>query len=854
MTAGHRAQNKRKFLLRIFLAIAVVGALTVSALIAWPFFVSNRTSRVIHRFADVYNLDVELSPPQVKGFKKVEIESLTFDDNHGVHGEVRGISANLDVLGYLIGGSPLSSIELSSVSVEARLHKDGLETFSRFMPERVGGGGHGSSKAQSAFRWVAKLPDITVEDMGVTVSLSKGNLQIQSKSKVTVRREGASPYGEHEISADFVLTGDLIQASLVSLKGVISQTAGVFVDLKVRPPIEIGRRGVVLGSLSVNNNQVLLGDVSWKGQGVEVECEAIKLKTKTDIIRALKTGSNLLENLEEAEVVSPRITLQKDSHAQFGNMALETQPEVQPENRKPFKESLVQAFSNLIESIDKARSFLLKTSARSLPRVRVVGATFDFADTKTGQNLKFLSKASLVLEANKDTTTFEVVVDSPDTTKGRANKVTGKISQGSVALDVAIQSLRLAPFAKFLPRFIVSEDSSLLYDTKAKIDLKEGELLASGSVRLKDTALFFPLVASVPMKWREIEASGAMKLAKGGDGKWSFLVDDGFIALGDAHFDVKVAMLDVLGTPQVKVSTALKRMKAQDLFDSLPAEAFEALRGVRANGSFAFSLSLELDFGDLSQMKLDIAPDVKDLVILDPGQGVNLQLLNQDFYHRIEVPSGKVVERLVGPSSPAWVSLDHVPKHLIDALLTSEDAQFFTHRGFSLSAMKRSLKVNLERGGFYQGASTLSQQLAKNLFLPSEKTIVRKIQEAFITWQMERFFTKEKILELYLNVVEWGPDCYGLKEAAIHYFGKTPEELSPLESAYLVTILPNPSLYHKFFEDKKCPPKFERRVKSLLLEMKKRGLLSQDEADFYLQQNIVFSQQKDESDEDYQDE
>jgi hypothetical protein len=853
MTAGHSAPNKRKFLWRVFLAISVLGALTVSALIAWPFFLSYKTRYIIHRFADISNLDVKASAPQVKGFKKVEIESLTFDDSHGVHGEVRGISATLDVLGYLIGGSPLSSIELGFVSVEARLHKDGLETFSRFMPERILSSGHGGSKAQSALRWIAKLPDITVEEMSVTVSLGQANLQIESRSKVTMRRAGASSYGEHEISADFLLTGDLIEASLVTLKGGISQMAGFFVDLKVRPPIEIGRSGVVLGSLSVNNNEVLLGDVSWKGQGVEVKCEAIKLKKKTDIIRALKTGSDLLENLEEAEVVSPRITLQKDSDAVFGKMALEIQAEVQPENRKPFKESLVQAFSNLIESIDKARSFLLKTSGKSLPRVRVVGATFDFADTKTGQSLNFLSKASLALETSKDTTTFEVVVDSPDT-KGRANKVTGKISQGSVALDVAIQSLRLAHFAEFMPRFIVTEDSSLLYDTKAKFELKEGELLASGSVRLKDTALFFPLVASVPMKWREIEASGAMKLARGGDGKWSFVVDDGFIALGDAHFDVKVAINDVLGTPKVKFRSSLQRMKAQDLFDSLPAEAFEALRGVRASGSFAFSLSLELDFADLSQMKLDIAPDVKDLVILDPGQGVNLQLLNQDFYHRIEVPSGKVVERLVGPSSPAWVPLDHVPKHLIDALLTSEDAQFFTHRGFSLSAMKRSLKVNLERGGFYQGASTLSQQLAKNLFLPSEKTIVRKIQEAFITWQMERYFTKEKILELYLNVVEWGPDCYGLKEAAIHYFGKTPEELNPLESAYLVTILPNPSLYHKFFEDKKCPPKFERRVKSLLLEMKKRGLLRQDEADFYLQQKIVFSQQRDEGEEDYEDE
>jgi hypothetical protein len=849
MTPLQGAPKKRNNLFRLFVAALVLCVVGISAMLLWPLVVSYRLSRVIQDFANISSLHVELSPPHIKGLRIVEIESLTFDDNQGLHGEVRDISATLDIMGYLVGGSPLSSIVLDSVSIEAQLQKDELERFSRFLSERHGSSAGGVSKGQSGLRWIAKLPDITVEHVSAKVALSQGNLQIQSKAGASVHRGGDSPYGEHEISADLLLTGDFMQTSQVSLKGALSQTTGVFVDVNVRPPIRIGTSGVVIGSLSIKKNDVVLGDVSWKGQGTGIECEAIRLKTRTDIISLLKAGSHLEEDLEEVEVLSPRITIETDSHAQSGSWAVE----IQQEDRKPFKESLVQTFSNLLASIDKVNSSLLKASAKSLPRIRVVGATFDLAGTETGQNREFLSRASFVLEKDKDTTNFEVIVDSPDT-KGRANKINGKITQGKVTLDVAIQSLRLAPYAQLLPRFIVTEDTSLLYDTRARIELKEGELVVSGGAHLKATALFFPLVASVPMKWREIDASGAMKLAREGDGTWSLFVDNGFLALGDAHFDVKVTMNDCLGTPKVKVRTTLRRTKAQDLFDSLPVEAFDALRGVRASGSFAFSLSLELDFADLSQMKLDIAPDVKDLMILDPGQGVNLELLNQDFYHRIEVPSGKVVERLVGPSSPAWVSLDHVPKHLVDALLTSEDAQFFMHRGFSLSAMRRSLKVNLERGGFYQGASTLSQQLAKNLFLPTEKTIARKIQEAFITWQMERFLTKEKILELYLNVVEWGPDCYGLKEASIHYFGKTPEELNPLESAYLVTILPNPSLYHKFFEDKKCPPKFERRVKALLQEMKKRGLLSQDEADFYLQQNIVFVQQKDEGEGDYQDE
>jgi len=250
---------------------------------------------------------------------------------------------------------------------------------------------------------------------------------------------------------------------------------------------------------------------------------------------------------------------------------------------------------------------------------------------------------------------------------------------------------------------------------------------------------------------------------------------------------------------------------------------------VRLAGSFAASASLQVDTQNMEGLQLDVKPDVADLTLLDPGRGLNLDLLRTEFYHRIDEGKGRVIERVVGPSSPSWVALEEVPRFVVDALTTSEDSQFFEHHGFSLGGIRRSLRVNLERGGFYQGASTLSQQLAKNLFLSREKTLARKIQEAFITWQLERYLSKEKILELYLNVVEWGPEVFGLREAALHYFGKNPSELNPLEAAYLVSILPNPLAYHRHFEQGSVPPPFERRVRGLLNEMARRGLLSEEQ-------------------------
>ena len=181
-----------------------------------------------------------------------------------------------------------------------------------------------------------------------------------------------------------------------------------------------------------------------------------------------------------------------------------------------------------------------------------------------------------------------------------------------------------------------------------------------------------------------------------------------------------------------------------------------------------------------------------------------------------------------------------ISKYLVDALTTAEDATFFKHKGFSPVGIRRSVKVNLERGGFYQGASTLSQQLVKNLFLSREKTLSRKLQEVFLTWQMEQVLPKEKILELYLNVIEWGPNTWGLREAAGHYFAKRPSELSPLEAAYLVSIVPSPRAYHKHIEDGAVPPSFERRVKSLLEEMERRKLIPGEEVAAALEQHVRF--------------
>lgn len=154
----------------------------------------------------------------------------------------------------------------------------------------------------------------------------------------------------------------------------------------------------------------------------------------------------------------------------------------------------------------------------------------------------------------------------------------------------------------------------------------------------------------------------------------------------------------------------------------------------------------------------------------------------------------------VCPQEKNYVKLPDVSQKFIDALIVSEDASFWQHNGFDWFELKESLKTNVLSGGYKRGASTISQQLIKNSFLTPEKSISRKLKEFFLTREMESKFSKEFILEKYLNIVEFGPDLYGLDEASRYYFFKAPNQLNVLESGYLVHLLPNPKTYSTTFE------------------------------------------------------
>ena len=166
-----------------------------------------------------------------------------------------------------------------------------------------------------------------------------------------------------------------------------------------------------------------------------------------------------------------------------------------------------------------------------------------------------------------------------------------------------------------------------------------------------------------------------------------------------------------------------------------------------------------------------------------------------------------------------WTPLAGISPNLQKAVLMSEDAAFYQHHGFDWEGLLEAVTRNWETGKMHRGGSTITQQLAKNLYLSSEKNLLRKAQEALISWEIERRLSKKRILELYLNVAEWGHGIFGAEAAARQHFGKSAEDLSLDEAALLAALLPSPRRYDPL----KLTPHLIKRQQEILKKMEKGG-------------------------------
>lgn len=234
---------------------------------------------------------------------------------------------------------------------------------------------------------------------------------------------------------------------------------------------------------------------------------------------------------------------------------------------------------------------------------------------------------------------------------------------------------------------------------------------------------------------------------------------------------------------------------AQSVLNAFPQGLFESLEGLQVKGKIKYDLNFYLDSSQPDSLKFNSTLTPYDFKILKWGK-TNLQKINETFVYTPYEYGKPMRDIIIGPANPNYTPLSEISSNFKNALLTSEDPSFFTHKGFVEESIRKSFVINFKEKKFVRGGSTISMQLVKNVFLSRNKTLARKAEEILIVWMIEnnRLISKQRMLEVYFNIIEMGKNIYGIGEASRQYFGKSPADLSIGEGIFLANIVPRPKI------------------------------------------------------------
>lgn len=284
---------------------------------------------------------------------------------------------------------------------------------------------------------------------------------------------------------------------------------------------------------------------------------------------------------------------------------------------------------------------------------------------------------------------------------------------------------------------------------------------------------------------------------------------------------------------ELKLNTGWQN--AQDIFDSFPTGMFETLEGIKVSGKLNYALNFYLNKEQPDSLKFDSRMD-KDanFHIADYGK-TDLGKLNKTFVYTPYEKDKPMPSHIIGPENPNYTPLEAMSPYLRNAVMTAEDPTFYKNHGFVEKAIRQSIVTDIKEHKFKRGGSTISMQLVKNSFLTRKKTLSRKIEEILIVWMLENnhIMTKDRILEVYFNIIEWGPGIYGIGEASHYYFGKAPSELTLGESIFLANIVPRPKAgLYAFLPDGSLRPGLENYFNSLGRMMMGKGFTQVDSSSY----------------------
>jgi hypothetical protein len=286
-------------------------------------------------------------------------------------------------------------------------------------------------------------------------------------------------------------------------------------------------------------------------------------------------------------------------------------------------------------------------------------------------------------------------------------------------------------------------------------------------------------------------------------------------------------------TKQITFSIIKPDFPAEELFSSLPEGLFSTLKGIKVNGKLAFNLDFFVDLSLPDSLRFLVDLKRNRFNVLSYGDA-GLTRLNESFEYTAYERGMPARSFRVGPENPDFRPLNKISPFLQISVLNSEDPGFYQHRGFIPESFRESMILNIKERRFARGGSTITMQLVKNVFLNRNKTIARKMEEILLVWLIEnqQLCSKERMFEVYLNIIELGPHVYGANEAAHFYFNKDASKLNLQESIFLASIIPKPKWFMYSFDDTGHLRQSEKDFFRLLSgKMLNKGQISEDEFD-----------------------
>ncbi|MFN8206249.1 MAG: biosynthetic peptidoglycan transglycosylase [Bacteroidales bacterium] len=285
--------------------------------------------------------------------------------------------------------------------------------------------------------------------------------------------------------------------------------------------------------------------------------------------------------------------------------------------------------------------------------------------------------------------------------------------------------------------------------------------------------------------------------------------------------------------PCKKISLGIreKDFEAASFFSAIPSGLLPNFKNIKVDGGLTYSLDLEVPLLCPDSAHFQSMLESHNFRITHNGV-TDFSMLNAPFQHEVYENGMLVASFQVGGDNPDFVPLNEISPLLVSSVLTSEDGAFYFHRGFNEEAFRESLTENIREKRFARGGSTISMQLVKNVFLTRRKTIARKAEEALIVWIIEnqRLVTKDRMLEVYLNIIEWGPGIYGIGQASRFYFNKKPSQLSLQECLFLSSIVPRPRAFkYSFVQNGQLKPYLAEYFRIMQDHLLRQGRISESD-------------------------